>query len=210
MPSFLSAQPKVRRHAPSIVVAAVLACGVSACTRDSSSIAYPADADIVKALQSNFTQDANSAKARELVKVLGGEQGQLVYKIRNVIFRQGVFEAQYDVSLRMGRNGAESLKHLYATMIPKGEAAKLTEQTLAAYAKWLDENAKAIEKTNAQQGAALRVSIKKLDDCYGNAKAGDSVPLMDGLSALVAPARDTAWYAEKLQSTQVLVRCLPV
>ncbi|RYF42251.1 MAG: hypothetical protein EOO27_45390 [Comamonadaceae bacterium] len=174
-----------------------------------SGISFPADTDIATALQANFAQDPNSAKARELVKLLGGEKGQLDYKVHQVIYRQGAFETRYDVSLRMGQGGAESLQKLYATMIPKEEAAKLPEQTLAAYEKSLGDSAAALEKSNPQQAAALRATLDNLGKCYRDAKANDSVALMNGLSALISPARD-GWYADKLQSPQVELRCLPL
>ncbi|RZI91344.1 MAG: hypothetical protein EOP78_15540 [Variovorax sp.] len=172
-------------------------------------IAFPADADIATALQANFAQDPNSAKARELVKLLGGDKGQLDYKVHEVIYRQGAFETRYDVSLRMGQGGAESLQKLYATMIPKEEAAKLPEQTLAAYEKSLGDSAAALEKTNPQQAAALRATLDNLGKCYREAKANDSVAIMNGLNALISPAR-SGWYADKLQSPQVELRCLPL
>ena len=194
-------------RASAAVVVVLSAGGLSACGK--SDIAFPADADIAHALQANFEQDANNAKARELVQTLGGEKGQLDYKVRRVIYRQGAFEAQYDVSLRMARSGAESLQKLYATMIPKEEAAKLPEQTLAAYEKWLGDNAQTLEKTNPPQATALRDTLRKLGECYRDTKANDSVALMDGLGALISPARD-GWYADKLQSPQAQLRCLPV
>ena len=79
-------------------------------------IRFPDDAQITQALQANFGEDPNNAKARELIQVLGGEKGQLDYRIRRVIWRQGAFETQYDVSLKMGQPGAVSLQKLYATM----------------------------------------------------------------------------------------------
>ncbi|AMM24595.1 hypothetical protein [Variovorax sp. PAMC 28711] len=198
------------------LVIVVVACSLTACHRDSDSAAvtrngvtFPADADIASALQANFAQDPNSAKARELVQLLGGEKGQLDYKVRKVIYRQGAFETLYDVSLRMGQGGADSLQKLYATMIPKEEAAKLPEQTLAAYEKWLADSAAALEKTQPQQAVALRATIDNLGKCYRDAKANDSVALMDSLGALISPARD-GWYADKLQSPQVQLRCLPL
>lgn len=192
-------------------VATLTACGKAgdggASTRNG--IGFPADTDIATALQANFAQDPNSAKARELVKLLGGEKGQLDYKVHDVIYRQGAFETRYDVSLRMGQGGAESLQKLYATMIPKEEAAKLPEQTLAAYEKSLGDSAAALDKTNPQQAAALRATLDNLGKCYREAKANDSVALMNGLNALISPARN-GWYADKLQSPQVELRCLPL
>ena len=217
MPSFFRTFPSRSRSvgltalAVFTAVATLTACGKSGDGGASSrnGISFPADGDIAAALQANFAQDPNSAKARELVKLLGGDKGQLDYKVHDVIYRQGAFETRYDVSLRMGQGGAESLQKLYATMIPKEEAAKLPEQTLAAYEKSLADSAAALEKTNPQQGAALRATLDNLGKCYRDAKANDSVALMNGLNALISPAR-SGWYADKLQSPQVELRCLPL
>lgn len=190
-------------------LASVAAWGLSACDRGAHGIAFPTDTDIAKALQANLAQDPDSARARDLIQVLGGENGQLDYKVRQVIYRQGAFETQYDVSLRMGQSGADSLQKLYATMIPKEETAKLPDQTLAAYEKWLEGNAQALEQSSPPQAAALRASLRNLGQCYRDVKTGDSVALMDGLGALVSPARD-GWYADKLQSPHVQLRCLPL
>lgn len=174
-----------------------------------NAITFPGDADIAAALQANFLQDPNNAKARELVQLLGGDKGRLDYKVNKVIYRQGAFETLYDVSLTMGQPGAESLQKLYASMIPKEEAAKLPEQTLAAYEKWLSDSAAALEKSNPQQATALRATLDNLGKCYRTVAANSSVALMDGLGALISPARD-GWYADKLQSPQVQLRCLPL
>ena len=173
-----------------------------------NTISFPGDGDISAALQANFVQDPNTAKARELVQLLGGEKGRLDYKVNKVIYRQGAFEALYDVSLKMGQPGAESLQKLYATMIPKDEAAKLPDQSLAAYEKWLADSAATLEKSSPQQATALRATLDNLGKCYRTVKADESVALMDGLGALISPARD-GWYADKLQSPQVQLRCLP-
>jgi hypothetical protein len=170
---------------------------------------YPADAGITKALQKNFSQDPNNAQARELVRTLGGEKGALEYTIHNVIHRQGAFITQYDVSLRMGQSGTESLQKLYASMIPKDELAKLGQATLPAYEKWLEDNAQALEKGDAQKAAALRKTVSMLGKCYRTAKTNDSIKLMSGLEAVVSPARD-GWYAEKAPSPQIALLCLPI
>ncbi len=187
------------------------AAGLTACDprAGGSAIRFPGDSDISQALQADFAQDSDSAKARELIQTLGGEKGQLDYKVRKVIYRQGAFEAQYDVSLRMGQSGAESLQKLYATMVPKEEAAKLPTQTLESYAKWLSESAQALEKGNPQQAAALSHMLESLDKCYRNAQPSDSIALMDGLGALISPERD-GWHADKLQSPKAQFRCLPL
>ena len=195
------------RSAFLMLASATCVAGLTACKP--AAIAFPEDADIAKALQANMAQDANSAKARELIQTLGGEKGQLDYKVHRVVYRQGAFEAQYDVSLRMGQTGADSLQKLYATMIPKEEAAKLPEQTLGAYEKWLGDNAQSLEKSDPQQGAALKATLQNLGQCFREVKPNDSVALMSGLAALISPARD-GWYADKLQSPQAQLRCLPL
>lgn len=195
------------RSAFLMLASAACVAGLTACKP--AAISFPQDTDIANALQANMAQDANSAKARELIQTLGGEKGQLDYKVHRVVYRQGAFEAQYDVSLRMGQNGADSLQKLYATMIPKEEAAKLPEQTLAAYEKWLGDNAQSLEKSDPQQGAALKATLQNLGQCFREVKPNDSVALMSGLAALISPARD-GWYADKLQSPQAQLRCLPL
>jgi hypothetical protein len=214
MPPFAAFSKPCTLPLRALVLPTMIACavGLSACDprpSGGSAIRFPGDSDISQALQANFAQDTDSAKARELIQTLGGEKGQLDYKVRKVIYRQGAFEARYDVSLRMGQSGAESLQKLYATMIPKEEAAKLPAQTLESYEKWLGESAQAMEKGNAQQAAALRHMLESLDQCYRNAKPSDSVALMDGLGALISPERN-GWYADKLQSPQAQFRCLPL
>ncbi len=179
---------------------------LAACGAD---IRFPDDADIAKALSADFAQDADNARARELVRTLGGETGALDYRIRQVIWRQGAFEARYEVNLKMGQAGSASLQQLYATMVPKDEAAKLPQQTLPAYEEWLKQHAATLEKSDAQQAAALRASLDNLGKCYRDAKAGDSVALMTGLAALISPARD-GWFAERLQSPAVRLHCLPL
>jgi hypothetical protein len=210
--TFEHSDESVAARAKPLVLAAALGAAalcLAGCKPGAGGISFPADSDISQALQANFEQDANNAKARELIQTLGGEKGQLDYKVRKVIYRQGAFEAQYDVSLRMGQSGAESLQKLYATMVPKEEAAKLPDQGVTAYEKWLADNAQALDKGNPQQAAALRETLQNLGKCYREAKAGDSVTLMEGLGALISPARD-GWYADKLQSAQARLRCLPV
>lgn len=194
-----------------VAVVALTSCkdGAGGAGTGASGIRFPDDTQIAQALQANFGEDPNNAKARELIQVLGGEKGQLDYKIRRVIWRQGAFETQYDVSLKMGQPGAVSLQKLYATMVPKEEAAKLPEQTLQAYEDWLKANANTLEKSNPQQAQALRASLDNLGKCYREAKADDRIALMDGLGALISPARE-GWYADRLQSPNVQLRCLPL
>ncbi|MGK6307228.1 hypothetical protein [Variovorax sp. DT-64] len=214
MPPFAAFPTPCTPSLRALLLLTTVACatGLSACdprASGGSAIRFPDDSDISQALQADFAQDTDSAKARELIQTLGGEKGQLDYKVRKVIYRQGAFEAQYDVSLRMGQSGAESLQKLYATMVPKEEAAKLPAQTLESYAKWLSESAQALEKGNPQQAAALRHMLESLDKCYRNAQPSDSVALMDGLGALISPERG-GWHADKLQSPKAQFRCLPL
>lgn len=188
------------RRATALILGIATVCiGLTAC--DGREIRFPEDAEIVKALRENFANDVESAKAHELVQVLAGKKGRLNYQIRKVIYRQGAFEVRYDVTLRMGQAGEESLLKLYETMIPKDDAAKLTEHTLSAYEEWLEHS--------LQSNEGLRASLHSLGQCYRTAKAGDSVPLMKGLQALILPARD-GWSAEKLQSPQAQLQCLPL
>ncbi|RYF81481.1 MAG: hypothetical protein EOO29_10405 [Comamonadaceae bacterium] len=191
---------------PVLALGAVLA----ACDAGrSSAVDFPDDAQIVSALRADFTEDPNNARARTLITQLGGEKGTLDYAIRRVVSRQGAFEAHYDVTLRMGQAGDASLSQLYAQMIPAEEAAKLPQPvTLAEQEKWLRQQAEALQKSSPQEGAALAATLDALGPCYREAKAGDSVTLMTGLAALLSPTRD-GWYAERLQSPRVELRCLP-
>ena len=194
------------------LAACALVTLVSACDRPGAGhagIAFPDDAAITQALKTDFDGNPDNAAARELIATLGGTQGRLDYRIQRVVSRQGAFEAQYDVSLHLSRAGAESLQQLYGNMIPKDVREKLPEQTLAAYETWLANQAASGDKTDAAQAAALRRSLATLNECYKTAKAGDDVTLMQGLAALVSPARD-GWYAEKLESSQLRLRCLPL
>lgn len=52
-----------------------------------SGVNFQSDAGLARALQANFSQDPSSITARELVQELGGEKGQLVYKVHDVIYR---------------------------------------------------------------------------------------------------------------------------
>lgn len=206
----------LRRSLPAVVLLAA-AAGLAGCDRPAAQgrgtphagIVFPADGDIDQALQAAFAQDPGNAKARELVRLLGGEQGRLEYKVHRVVYRQGAFEARYDVALHMGQDGAESLRQLYATMVPADEAAKLQDKSLDGYEQWLRRSAEALDKAAPQQAATLRASLAALGSCYRERKSGDSVALMQGLGALVSPARD-GWYAEKMQSPGLQVLCLPV
>lgn len=172
-------------------------------------IAYPPDTDIVAALRANFNEAPDNARARELVAQLGGKQGTLDYGIRRVVWRQGAFETHYDVQLRMGQAGADSLLALYAQMIPAEARQQLPDQALQAHAQWLRAHADQLAKTAPQQSERLRATLDSLDACYAKAAVGDTVPLMTGLGALLSPARD-GWYAERLQTAGLQLRCLPL
>ncbi|WP_294377925.1 hypothetical protein [Pseudacidovorax sp.] len=196
-----------------VALAAALAGAVllQGCERNAAGgdIRYPDDAAIAQALRQNFGEDPDNAKARELIQTLGGAEGQLDYKVRRVIWRQGSFEVHYDASLRMAQGGEQSLQRLYATMIPKEEAARLPDQSLKAQQDWLNAQADALARSDAAQGQALKASLENLGRCYRQAKAGDTVPLMEGLHALLSPARE-GLYAERLQAPGVQLKCLPL
>ncbi|WP_157084955.1 hypothetical protein [Hydrogenophaga palleronii] len=59
------------------------------------------------------------------------------------------------------------------------------------------------------QTKALRNTLDTLARCYREARPGDEVALMTGLAALISPARN-GWQAEKLQSPQLQLQCLPL
>lgn len=202
-------KPFLRRA--SLLLGGCAIASLSACGRPAGhdAVSFPPDADIASALRADFSEDPDSARARELVATLGGGKGSLDYGIRRVVWRQGAFEAHYDVHLRMGQAGADSLQALYAQMIPPEAAQKLPAQSAQAYAQWLRAHADTLDKTAPQQAARLRTSLDNLDACYGQAKAGDAVPLMTGLGAMLSPARD-GWYAERLQAPGMQVKCLPL
>lgn len=126
-----------------------------------------------------------------------------------MVWRQGVFEAHYDVQLRMSQPGSESLRALYAQMVPAYAAQTLPEQTLATYAQWLRAHADTLERSAPQQATRLRASLDRLEACYAQAKPGDAVTLMTGLGALLSPARD-GWYAERLPAPAMQLRCQPL
>ncbi|MCS4509689.1 hypothetical protein [Xylophilus ampelinus] len=185
---------------------------LTACDRPGaghSAVGFPDDAAIGQALKADFDGNPDNASARELVATLGGAKGRLDYRVQRVVYRQGAFEAQYDVSLHLSRSGTDSLQQLYGNMIPKDVREKLSEQTLAAYETWLAGQAATDDKSDAAPAAALRRSLATLNECYKSAKAGDDVLLMQGLAALISPARD-GWYAEKLESPRLRLRCLPL
>jgi hypothetical protein len=170
-------------------------------------IQFPADAEIAAALAASFAKDPNTVQARTLLTTLGGERGQLDYQIRNVVYRQGAYEAHYDVALQLGQAGADSLNKLYASMVPPAEREKLP-QDLGSGEKWLAGQAQGLEKTDPAQAGALRKLMDTLGTCYRQAKTGDKVILMTSLVSLVSVSR-TGWYAEKMPSPEMALRCLP-
>lgn len=171
-------------------------------------IRFPADPAIQAALQAQFANDPHSAAARELVRTLGGEGGELRYRVRHVLYRQGPFEARYDAVLHLGQPGARNLQQLYASMIPEAERTRLPAQDLAHYEEWLRQLAATLEKANPDQSRALRHTLEVLGPCYRDAPAGAEVVVMEGLSALLSPERK-GLFAEKLPSDQAVLRCLP-
>lgn len=205
------------RHGARRVLTACLGTGAAALVamllagcdaRSSASLGFPDDSQITDALRADFAEDPNNARARALIAQLGGDKGSLDYAVKRVVSRQGAFEAHYDVTLRMGQDGADSLSKLYGQMIPAEEAAKLPQQTLPEQEKWLRQQADGLQKTNPQEAEALRATLDALGPCYRDVKAGGRVPLMSGLAALLSPTRD-GWYAERLQSPRVQLTCLP-
>jgi len=196
------------------IFALAISTALGACSRSESgsspgNIAFPTDAQIHSALQQQFAHDPAHAPARQLVQALAGENGQLRYQIRQVIYRQGAFEARYDAALHLGRPGAESLQALYATMVPAADRAKLPAQDLAHYEAWLRQHADSLEKTDGAQAQALRATLDVLGRCYREAPAGSDVVVMQGLAALLSPER-SGLFAEKLPSDTATVQCLPV
>lgn len=191
-----------------VLASALLACSPRSGPEAPAGAAYPTDAQISAALQTQFQTDPHSAAARDLIRTLGGDKGALRYQIHHVIYRQGAYEARYDAVLVMGQSGSESLKALYATMIPEAERTKLAQPSLEAYEAWLRQQAEALKKTSAQQAAALENTLKLLGKCYREQQAGAEVTVMQGLGALISPERK-GWYAEKLAVPDTTARCLP-
>lgn len=191
------------------VAAGVLAgCSPSSTPWAPGGIAYPTDAQISSALEKQFASDRNSAAARDLVRTLGGDKGRLRYQIHEVIYRQGAYEARYDAVLVMGQPGAQTLLALYTTMIPEAERAKLPQASLEAYEGWLKQQAESLKKTAPPQAQALADTLELLGTCYRGKEAGAEVTVMQGLGALVSPARQ-GLYAEKLALPDTTVQCLP-
>lgn len=187
------------------------ACALWACSPASSSgnggISFPSDAEIASALEKQFAQDRNSAAARELIRTLGGAEGKLRYQVRDVIYRQGAYEARYDAVLVMGQAGEESLRTLYASMVPEAERSKLPT-TLEAYESWLKEQAAKNNKNGPREAQGLADTLAVLADCYREAKQGSEVTVIEGLGALLSPAR-SGLFAEKLALPDTALRCLP-
>jgi hypothetical protein len=193
-----------------IFLAGAVALALAGCSRPGTeSIAYPSDAQISAALEAQFQQDPNSAAARELIRTLGGDKGRLRYQINQVIARPGgAFEARYDAVLVMGQPGADSLRGLFATMVPEPERAKLPQASLEAYEGWLRQQAESLKKTSAPQGAALQATLELLGKCYRDQKVGAEVTVMQGLGAVLSPERN-GLFAEKLALADTTARCLP-
>ncbi|WP_226858548.1 hypothetical protein [Diaphorobacter aerolatus] len=176
-----------------------------------SGISFPEDAKIAEALQTQLKNDPNSATARELVRTLGGEKGSLKFLIKDVIYRQGAYEVHYDAALVMGQAGTDSLKALYAGMVPEADRTRLTPDTRETYEAWLKNQAETLQKDPARKAAgdALASTVELLNQCYQDAKPGAEIPVMQGLGALLSPAR-SGLYAEKLPRADITVRCLPM
>lgn len=198
------------------VQSALLVCCLlaSACSKgggdaNSANIHYPTDETISQALRAQFTRDPANAEARQLVQTLGGAQGRLDYRVKEVIYRQGSFEARYDAVLHLGQAGAKSLEQLYGSMLPTQEQAKLSDKNLGGYETWLRAQAEQSRKKSPQEAAALVATLDMLNECYRKAAAGSDVVVIEGLAALISPAR-SGWHADKLASPATQVRCLPV
>lgn len=198
----------LRRGASFAALATALSLLAGCSPSGSAPASYPSDAQISAALEAQFAGDRHSAAARELIRTLGGDKGKLRYQIHHVIYRQGAYEARYDAVLVMGQAGSESLKALYATMVPEAERTKLAQQSLEAYEGWLRQQAETLKKTSAPQAAALENTLELLGKCYRDQKAGAEVTVMEGLGALISPERN-GLYAEKLALPDTAARCLP-
>ena len=183
------------------------ACSPSSTPPALGGIAYPTDEKVSAALEAQFASDRHSAAARDLVRTLGGDKGRLRYKIHQVVYRQGAYEARYDAVLVMGQPGAQSLQALYASMIPEAERAKLPGG-LDAYEGWLKPEAESLKKTSAPQAQALTGTLEMLGKCYRGKDTGAEVTVMQGLGALISPERK-GLYAEKLALPETTVQCLP-
>ena len=187
---------------------ALLACSPRSGPDAPGGTAYPTDAQVSAALETQFQTDPHSAAARDLIRTLGGDKGALRYQIHKVIYRQGAYEARYDAVLVMGQPGANSLQALYASMIPEAERTKMSEASLDAYETWLKGQAESLKKTSPPQAQALMGTLELLGKCYRDAKAGSEVTVMQGLGALISPER-SGLYAEKLALPDTTARCLP-
>ena len=183
------------------------ACSPSSTPPALGGIAYPTDEQVSAALEAQFASDRHSAAARDLVRTLGGDKGRLRYKIHQVVYRQGAYEARYDAVLVMGQPGAQSLQALYASMIPEAERAKLPGG-LDAYEGWLKQQAESLKKTSAPQAQALTGTLEMLGKCYRGAKEGEEIVVMQGLAARLVPER-SGLFAEKIPAAATTVHCLP-
>ncbi|UCV01352.1 hypothetical protein KI609_06465 [Acidovorax radicis] len=191
-----------------VLASALLACSPRSGPEAPAGAAYPTDAQISAALQTQFQTDPHSAAARDLIRTLGGDKGALRYQIHHVIYRQGAYEARYDAVLVMGQPGAQSLLALYASMIPEAERAPIGAASLDAYETWLKAQAESLKKTSPPQAQALMATMELLGKCYRDARAGSEVTVMQGLGALISPER-SGLYAEKLALPDTTARCLP-
>ena len=197
-----------------LIIAAIFslsACSPSSNSGSSHNVSFPDDKQISESLSAQLKNDPNSATARDLVHSLGGEKGDLKFLIKDVIYRDGAYEVHYDAALVMGQAGTDSLKTLYSGMVPEAERAKLTPDTRETYEAWLKSHAETLKKDAGSKaaGVALANTIELLNTCYQDAKPGTEIPVMQGLGALLSPAR-SGLYAEKIARPDVTVRCLPM
>ena len=184
------------------------ACSPSSTPPALGGIAYPTDEQVSAALEAQFASDRHSAAARDLVRTLGGDKGRLRYKIHQVVYRQGAYEARYDAVLVMGQSGDQTLQALYARMIPEAERSKLAQGSLEAYESWLRQQAESLKKTSPPQGQALLDTLDLLGKCYRGKETGAEITVMQGLGALLSPERK-GLYAEKLALPDTTMQCLP-
>ncbi|GAB2466515.1 hypothetical protein GCM10027082_17620 [Comamonas humi] len=197
-------------HLPKVTFCLTAALALAACS-PSPGISYPDDAQIAAALDQQLATDPNSAAALALIRTLGGEQGKLRYQIKRVVYRQGAYEVHYDAALHMGQAGTDSLKALYASMIPEAERGKLSPDALETYEGWLKQHAETLQKDAAHrgEGQVLANTVALLDQCYRRVKPGEEIPVLQTLGALLSPERK-GLYAEKIVLPGTTVRCLPL
>lgn len=196
----------------SLLLLVPLVMSLSACGAGNRSsphgIRFPDDAEVAKALAADFARDPDTSQARAMVALLGGDKATLGYRVRDVVARDKVFEAHYDVVLTLAQPGPDSLLKLYGSMVPASDRAQVPATDLAAHERWLATQVQALDKADPAQAQVLRRTVDAMGKCYRTAKAGDAVPLMDGLVAAVLPSRN-GWHAEKLPAPRIVMRCLP-